>query len=158
MSTPFRSSFQISCEPLLTILSINSYRQRNSVYRNCAVSALTFVERSKDPRPLCGLSPEEPSECFECTSNLHTLIAEPDTRNFALRTCAQAHKASNYARLKAQHRSRARAQELTVTVSGKRRLPALAAAREGTHNQSPGECKGDLSRVHRASCRRVQSS
>jgi hypothetical protein len=134
----------------------HKYSQRNPVHRNELISVLCCSKRH-----------EVFSQCADCRQRSR-MNASNDLRTFIAHELGQTHRASpsepapgpsglELHGLKAQHRSRARAQELMVTVSGKRRLPALAAAREGTHNRSPGECKGDLSCVHRASCSRAQS-
>ncbi len=148
---------KLFCKHPKMISMPHMYRQRNPARRNELISVLCCSKRH-----------EVFSQCADCRQRSR-MNASNDLRTFIAHGLGQTHRASpsepapgpsglELHGLKAQHRSRARAQELMVTVSGKRRLPALAAAREGTHNRSPGECKGDFSRVHTASCSRAQSS
>ncbi len=138
-------------------MPLHKCRHSNTVHRNDLISVLCCSKRH-----------EVFSQCADCRQRSR-MNASNDLRTFIAHELGQTHRASpsepapgpsglELHGLKAQHRSRARAQELMVTVSGKWRSPALAAAREGTHKRSPGECKGDLSRVHTASWHRFQSN
>ena len=131
---------KLFCKHPKMISMPHKYRQRNPVHRNELISVLCCSKRH-----------EVFSQCADCRQRSR-MNASNDLRTFIAHELGQTHRASpsepapgpsglELHGLKAQHRSRARAQELMVTVSGKRRLPALAAAREGTHNRSCPLCK-----------------
>ncbi len=99
--------------------SLHKYRQSTPVHKNACTSVL-IVAAGPSPAGQCfRWTPEEPDEHFRIFFEPSPLMGWARHTELHPQNLRPGRQASNCVRLKAQHRSRARAQELMVTVSGK---------------------------------------